>query len=414
VGAAAWADSRYWFHSKHNVGLGAVTALASEIAQVLAAATGMARKVVVLDLDGTIWGGVVGEDGAAGVVIGDGPDGEAFQAFQEYLLQLQRRGMLLVAVSKNNEADARAPFLERPEMRLTLDSFAAFLPSWDEKPDRIARVAEELGLGLDSFVFVDDNPVERESVRRALPDVGIVPLPPEPAGYVAALAAFPGMQVTGVTEEDARRTEQYRSRAAVARMEATAGTREDFLAELEMVLTVEEVGEATIARVTQLIGKTNQFNLTGRRHTAQQVLAMTEQAGSVTLALRLRDRYSDHGLIGVVLALPDGEDLVVDTWLMSCRVLGRDLEPAVMSAVAARAATLGYARVVGHFVPTARNAPARKAYPAAGFRPSPGLRPAEADDGAEAWVLDLREQVPGSPFIRIEPRPLTEHPREST
>jgi len=401
-GLGAWSDDRYYFRSKHAIGLGAVTTVAGEVAQVLSASLGLGRKVVVLDLDGTVWGGVVGEDGAAGVTIGDGPAGEAFQAFQDYLVSLQQRGVLLVAVSKNNPDEARAPFEQRPEMRLSLDHFAAFLASWDPKPDAIRQVAADLGLGLDSFVFVDDNPVEREAVRRALPQVGVVPLPVEPSGYAAALAAYPGMQAGALTAEDARRTEQYRSRAHVARLEATAGTREEFLASLGMVLTVEEVGEPNLKRVVQLIGKTNQFNLTGRRHSAAEVLALAQQPGTAALALRLRDDFDDHGLIGVVLAVPEGDDLLVDTWLMSCRVLGRGLEAATMAVVAERARAGGLRRVVGTWVPTGRNAPARGAYSDAGFT-GDGPVPGDAVPSAgapERWLLDVTSEVPGSPFVR--------------
>ncbi|MGX5655283.1 HAD-IIIC family phosphatase [Geodermatophilus nigrescens] len=401
VGSATWSDRRYWFRSKHAIGLGAVPELAAEVAQVLAGVLGLNRKVVVLDLDGTVWGGVVGEDGPEGITIGDGPAGEAFQAFQEYLVALQQRGMLLVAVSKNNEAEARAPFLERPEMRLRLEHFAAFLPSWDDKPESIRRAAEDLGLGLDSFVFVDDNPVEREAVRRVLPEVGVVPLPVEPADYVTALRSFPGMQAASLTADDARRTQQYRTRAEVARVRATAGSREEFLAGLEMVLTVEDVGPANLPRVVQLIGKTNQFTLTGRRHGAAEVQAMAERPGAVTIALRLRDRFDDHGLIAVVLAVPEGDELVVDTWSMSCRVLGRDVEVATMAAVADRARTSGSTRVRGVFVPTGRNTPARTAYASAGFVRVDGPPGADGPD-SEQWVLDLAATGPRSRTIRIE------------
>jgi FkbH-like protein len=402
AGAAAWSDPRYWFLSKHAIGLGALPSLARETAQVLSASLGLNRRVVVLDLDGTIWGGVVGEDGPHGIDVGDGPVGEAYQAFQEYLLRLRRRGMLLVAVSKNNESDARAPFVERPEMRLSLDDFAAFVPSWNDKPGVIERIAHELGLGLDTFVFVDDNPVEREAVRQALPDVGVVSLPRDPAHYIDALVTFPGMQAGALTAEDGRRTDQYRARLQVARLQESSGSREEFLAGLRMTLTVEPIGAANIKRVSQLSGKTNQFNLTGRRHSAAEALALAEQADVVAIAFRLRDAYDDHGLIGVLLARPDDEDLVVDTWLMSCRVLGRGLEVAVMSAVSGEARRRGHRRVVGEFVPTGRNAPARRAYPDAGFTPLGGQAADPNELGPERWVLDLAEEDPPSPYVTVE------------
>ncbi|NIZ92255.1 HAD-IIIC family phosphatase [Kineococcus rubinsiae] len=396
AGARTYADERYWFLSKHAVGLGALPLLARAVTQVLAAAVGLQRKVVVCDLDGTLWGGVVGEDGVGGVLVGDGPAGEAFQAFQEHLRRLQQRGVLLAVVSKNNDADARAPFEQRPEMRLGLEHFAAFLATWEPKADQIARLAGELGLGLDSFVFVDDNPVEREQVRRALPEVGVVALPADPAGFVRALAEFPGMETASLTEEDARRTSSYRARAEVARARDGAGSREEFLAGLEMVLTVEPVGEDNLRRVVQLIGKTNQFNLTTRRHTEAAVRELAARPGAVAQALRLRDAHADHGLIGVLLAVPEESDLVVDTWLMSCRVLGRGLEGPALAGLLEAARRDGRRRLVGVHVPSGRNEPAARAFADAGFVPDGA---ADAD-GSTRWVHQVSgDPLPGPPVL---------------
>ena len=399
AGALVYGEERYWFLSKHAVGLGALPVLARAVGRVLTAALGLSAKVVVCDLDGTLWGGVVGEDGVEGIAVGDGPVGEAFQAFQEHLLRLQQRGVLLAVVSKNNEAEARAPFEQRPEMRLGLEHFVSFRASWEPKAEQIARLAQELSLGLDSFVFVDDNPVEREAVRRALPEVSVVPLPPEPALYVRALADHPALEAAALTADDARRTAQYRARAAVAHAQAGAGSKEEFLAELGMVLTVEPVDGSNIKRVAQLLGKTNQFNLTTRRHGAGAVLEMAARPGAAAHALRLRDRYDDHGLIGVVIALPEGGDLVVDTWLMSCRVLGRGLEGAALREVARAARAQGAARVVGVHVPSGRNEAAARAYADAGFSRSGEPGP----DGSTTWVLAASTD-PGaaSPHVAVE------------
>lgn len=402
VGSEVWSDLRYWFLSKHVVGIGALPTLAREVAQVLAGAIGLNRKVLVLDLDGTLWGGVVGEDGAAGIEIGDGPAGEAHQSFQEYLVRLRRRGMLLVVVSKNNADEARSPFVERPEMRLTLEDFTAFIPSWDDKSQVIHRVAADLGIGLDAFVFVDDNPIEREMVRRQLPDVGVVPLPSDPAHYIAALAEFPGMQSATLTIEDARRTDQYRARLQVAQLEAGAGSRDEFLASLGMVLTIEPITDANIKRVSQLIGKTNQFNLTGRRHSAARVLSMSQNDDAVAMALRLRDDFDDHGLIGVLLAVTRGEDLIVDTWVISCRVLGRGLEAATLSVLREEAQRMGRSSVVGLYIPTRRNAAAKSTYSDAGFTRLPIDASYESAEGEEWWRLDVTTGLPSNSHVEIQ------------
>jgi HAD superfamily phosphatase (TIGR01681 family) len=303
-------DEGYWFASKHAVGLGALPALARETAGVLAAALGRTRKVLVVDLDKTLWGGVIGEDGLEGIVLGKGPEGEAFQAFQEHLLGLRRRGVLLAVVSKNNDADAPRPFLEHPDMRLRLDDVAVFLAPWEDKSTQIRRLAEQLSLGLDAFVFVfvfvDDNPVERggrppgPARRRGRP-------PAARTGGVRRGAGHPPGAGAGSPDGGGRRADRAVPGAGVgARARERGPSREQFLRGLEMVATFEPVGGANLQRVVQLIGKTNQFNLTGRRHGAPEVTALLDQPGAIGLGLRLRDRFGDRGLVGLVLARPDG------------------------------------------------------------------------------------------------------------
>jgi FkbH-like protein len=272
VGADTWSEPRYWFAAKQAVGPGAVPVLAQRVLDVLVGALGLGRKVLALDLDNTLWGGVVGEDGLGGIVLGNGPAGEAFAAFQAYLVSLRQRGLLLAVCSKNNPADARLPFERHPEMRMHLDDVVAFEASWDTKPEALRRIAKQLDVGLDSLVLVDDNPAEREIVRQLLPQVGVVELPQQPSGYVRAVASFPGLQSAGLTADDARRTEQYHARQQAADLEGRAATREDFLASLDMTARIEPLDEVNLRRVVQLIGKTNQLNLTGRRHGAAEVL----------------------------------------------------------------------------------------------------------------------------------------------
>lgn len=282
-------------------------------------------------------------------------------------------------------------------MRLSLDDFAAFLATWEDKSTQIRRLSEQLSLGLDAFVFVDDNPFEREAVRSALPEVEVVPLPAEPAGYVAALATHPALEPAAFTAEDARRTEQYRALASAAESSTAAPDRESFLRGLEMVAAFEPVGEANLKRVVQLIGKTNQFNLTTRRHGAADVTAMLARPGAVGLALRLRDLFADHGLVGVLLAVPDGNDLRVDAWLMSCRVLGRGAELVTMRVLAEAAAAQGRRWLVGEFVPSERNDPASRAYADCGFRAL------GESGGAATWALDLEaDRVPDPGLIAVQ------------
>jgi len=417
VGARAWHDDRYWHLSKNGVGLGALPHLARRTGAVVAAGLGLTRKCVVVDLDGTLWGGVVGEDGVEGLAIGDGPDGEAHVALQEHLLALRRRGVLLAVVTKNNEADARAPFERHSGMRLRLEHFSAFVASWDDKPGGLRRVAQELSLGTDSLVFVDDNPVEREAVRQALPEVEVVLLPPEASGYAAAVASHPSLEPGAWTAEDAVRADRYAARAAAVEASASAGSREEFLQSLDMEVVAEPVDESNLRRVVQLLGKTNQFNTTTRRHGAAEVDAMLAVPGEVCLALRVSDRFADHGLVAVVLGVPEeepvaagaersdggpGGTLRIDSWLMSCRVLGRGLETAAMRLVADAAVRRGHRRLLGELVPTDRNAPAQDAYAAAGFRRL------ESDEAHQLWELDLTtDDLPSPGPVRLTTRGAT-------
>ncbi|WP_232547558.1 HAD-IIIC family phosphatase [Propioniciclava soli] len=432
AGAGAWFDARYWYLSKNAVGLAAVPLLAEAVADVLGAAVGLARKVIAVDLDNTLWGGVVGEDGVGGLALGDGPAGEAFVDIQRFLRALKDRGLLLAVVSKNNDADARLPFAEHPDMVLTLDDFVAFEATWDDKSAVLRRLADRLGLGLDAFVFVDDNPVERDGVRHQLPQVGVVDLPSEATGYVSALATFPGLATVGLTAEDARRTDQYRSRGRAAELAGAAGSREDFLAQLAMTARVEPLGEANRTRIVQLIGKTNQFNLTGQRPGAAELDAFVAAAGLVW-GLRVADRFDDHGLVGVIVAnpaatavtaggVPGGAregDLVIDTWVMSCRVLQRTAEFALLAELARAARDRGFTRLVGSWVPSGRNVPARHVFAEAGFSPlgdqalprdaaaqSAAAESPAPEEGAAAtttwWALDLASARPVDPgFVSV-------------
>jgi FkbH-like protein len=394
VGANCWADDRFWFLAKQAVGLGAVPALCRQLGRIAAAAIGLSRKIVVVDLDNTLWGGVIGEDGLAGIVIGGCPRGEAHQALQEHLLALRRRGVLLAVVSKNNAAEAREPFLKHPDMRLSLSDFVAFRAGWDDKPAVIRELAEDLRLGLDAFVFVDDNAFEREAVRLVLPEVDVVDLPAEVSGYARTLARHPTLEPGVLTAADGRRTEQYRALGAAANARAAASTPQEFLQSLEMNCAFAPVDAAVLARVVQLIGKTNQFNLTGRRHSEVAVQELIAAPDAVHLSVRMSDRFTDHGLVGVVLCVPQGRDLRVDTWLMSCRVLGRGAEITTMRVLTDLARSRGFRRVIGEFRPSGRNEPARAAYQRSGFTPGPD----------SSWVFDLgTDSVPDPGHISTRP-----------
>jgi FkbH-like protein len=342
--------------------------VARELAHLVVSLRRGPKKVLVLDLDNTLWGGVIGDDGLNGIEIGDtSPRGEAFKAFQHYALSLTERGVLLAACSKNDEGIAREAFEKHPEMVLRSHHFAAFKANWNPKSDNLVAIAEELNLGLDSFVFVDDNPAEIEIVRQFCPQVTTILLGPDPSSYVATLQDARLFEPTQLTKEDALRVEQYRVEADRRALLATSTDMESYLVSLEMVGRVNRLDDADLPRATQLINKSNQFNLTTIRRSEAEVRALAASARHGCFTVRLEDRFGDHGLISVLLTEAKGEDLVVDTWVMSCRVLKRGVEDVVVNEIASIAREKGCRRIVGTYLPTAKNGMVRGLYPQMGF-----------------------------------------------
>jgi FkbH-like protein len=388
IGKRAWFNDKYWHVSKQAVSLEALPALARHTIAVIGAELGLSKKCLVLDLDNTLWGGVIGEDGLGGIKLGQGdPIGEAYLAFQQYIKSLQGKGVILAVCSKNNDADAREPFLRHPEMALKLDDFAMFVANWERKPDNLRTIAQALNIGLDSLVFVDDNPAEREMIRQFVPEVEVITLPRDPTGFVRALSDYLMFETAAFTAEDAAKTEQYRARAQIAELEANAGSIEDFYRSLQMQAVVEPFDDLHLPRIVQLLGKTNQFNLTTKRHGEAQVRAFMNDANCVHWYLKLRDRFADHGLVSMIIARKDGssgEVMDIDTWLMSCRVIGRTVEAELLSHVSEAAMRMGCTSIRGTYIPTAKNDMVKEIFGQFGF-----MKTNTAPDGTTTWEYDL-------------------------
>ena len=314
------------------------------------------RKALALDLDNTLWGGVVGEDGIAGLKLGHDFPGNVHLRIQRELLELRNRGVLLVALSKNNEADVREAFDSLPAMLLKWDDFAVRKIDWDHKHENLREAARELGLGLDSFAFVDDSDYEREQMRQFLPEVLILNKSSDALHTLRSLWETDAFDSFAVTEEDRIRHREYTVREA-RDVKAHQDDLEAFLKSLKMEATMEEIGPSNMERVLTMLGKTNQFNLTTRRHSRAQVEAMLEMPGSLGLALRLRDRFGDQGIVALVLAAPiKGQaTLAVDSFLVSCRALGRGVEDALWAVMVGRACDQKIRKVEAEYLPTAKN-----------------------------------------------------------
>jgi len=391
-----WFDPRYWNLSKQAVSLEAVPLLARHTAAVIGADLGVSRKCLVLDLDNTLWGGVIAEDGLAGIRLGSGVDGEAFVAFQEYILQLKNKGVILTVCSKNNYADAIQPFEKHPEMRLKFRDIALFIANWESKPHNIRRIAQDLNIGLDALVFVDDNPTEREAIRRFVPDVEVLSLPEDPSYFVRALSNCLSFETSAYTPDDAKRGDQYRARAQLRELETSAGSIENFYRSLEMQAVVAPFDSFHLPRIAQLIGKTNQFNLTSRRHGIAQLEQFIKDPQCIHLYLRLRDRFADHGLVAVIIGKRQGAVLDIDTWLMSCRVIGRTVERTLMEQLCRKAIEMGGTTLHGTYVQTEKNVMAKDAYAKVGFN-----LVRETEEGV-TWSYDLSVKGPiVNEFIQV-------------
>jgi len=368
-GIVQWHDPGLWHHAKQEVALPAAPLFGDLVARWAAAIRGRSFKCLVLDLDNTLWGGVIGDDGLEGIVLGQGSaEGEAHAAFQAYARDLGRRGVILAVCSKNDIANAVEPFDRHPEMVLRRDDIACFVANWTDKPANLRAIAETLNIGLDALVFADDNPMERDLVRQALPMVAVPELGDNPARYPAVLAEAGYFDITTVTTEDRERAALYRDNQARDAWKASTTDMEAYLRGLEMRLVWKPFDRIGLTRITQLINKSNQFNLTSRRYTEPDVVAVMEDPTAFGLQLRLLDRFGDNGVIAIIIGrLRDRDTVWIDTWLMSCRVLGRQVEPATLSLIHARAHALGAKNLVGEYIPTRKNGMVGDHYERLGF-----------------------------------------------
>jgi FkbH-like protein len=397
VGKRHWLDPRLWYGTRQPVAHEALPVLARETAAVLAADLGLAARCLVLDLDNTMWGGIVGEDGLDGIVIGEGPDGEAYAAFQEYVSALRSRGVILAIASKNDLEAARRPFADRSEMRLKLDDFSVFVADWRRKPEQITEIADTLGIGLDAIVFADDNPAECAEVAAALPDVWTVCLDVPPSERVRTLAATPRFEISSLSREDEQRQRSYAARANAEELWSSVANLEDFWDSLQMRARVRALDRDSLDRAAQLVQKTNQFNLTLRRHSRPEIEQIAADEVTICRTLELEDRFASHGLIGLAIAFPSEEDdeiALIDTLLLSCRVIGRTAEVHMLAHLSAAALERGFTRMRGIYVPGPRNALVADVYPRLGFV-------ARDDSG---WEYDLAANGPiESNFISDAP-----------
>ena len=403
VGLADWRDPTAWHLAKVPFHSRWLPLWSEHICRVLGAMRGKSRRCLVLDLDNTLWGGTIGDDGLSGITLGAGdPTGEAFIDVQRTVLELRRRGIVLAVSSKNDDAIAREPFRSHPDMLLREEHVAVFQANWDDKPSNIRAIANRLELGLEFVVFMDDNPVERELVRRTLPQVAVPELPDDPALFTTTLLAAGYFEAVAFSAEDAHRADAYRGNAERLALGSKIADVDAYLRSLSMTLRLAPFDPMSRARIAQLVNKSNQFNLTTQRYTEVDIAAMVTDRTIFTMQARLEDRFGDNGMISVVICRRVDDAWHLDTWLMSCRVLGREVERAILDRLLRHARSHAVSRLIGTYVPTARNALVAGHYQRLGFSPA-----GNDADGTTRWTLDVSAyEVPvGAPLpMHIEER----------
>lgn len=381
-GMDAFSDQTAWYAYKYCCSIDCIPYLAQSVANIIKSLFGRNKKALALDLDNTLWGGIIGDDGPEGIVMGnETPAGMAYSEFQQYLKELGQLGILLNVDSKNEMANAEAGFA-RADSVLKKEDFVCFKANWEPKHLNLAAMAKEINILPESFVFVDDNPAEREIIRRELPGVS-VPEMTAPEEYLTTLDRAGYFEVTTLSEDDKKRAGMYKQNAQRAALEQSFGSYEDYLKSLDMVGEFGAFDAPHAERITQLINKTNQFNLTTRRYSAAQVESLLNNPNYITLYGRLIDKFGDNGLVTALIGQVQGDTLDIDLWIMSCRTFKRQLEQAMFDRLVEACAARGIRRIVGHYYPTAKNLLVRDFYATIGFE-----LVSEAEDGSRTFVYE--------------------------
>jgi len=372
------------------VSIDALPYFAQAVVQIISAFQGHFMKCVVLDLDNTVWGGVIGDDGIENIQVGQLGIGKAFTEFQHWIKKLQQRGIIVAVCSKNTESIAKEPFEKHPEMVLKLADIAVFVANWDNKVDNVRKIQRILNIGFDSMVFLDDNPFERNMVRENIPQITVPQLPEDPALYLDYLYGLNLFETVSYSDADSQRTEQYQKEAERVVFQESFANEDNFLKSLNMVSDTKPFDNFIIPRVAQLSQRSNQFNLRTVRYTEDEVLRIAQSDRYITLSFTLEDKFGDNGLIcAIILEKRATQTLFIDTWFMSCRVLKRGVESYVLNAIVDLAKENGYLQILGEYLPTAKNEMVRDHYKALGFVPADGL-----------WELDVNAYEKKENYIK--------------
>jgi FkbH-like protein len=391
IGKSVWLDQSQWNLAKLPFNLDFTPLYADHVVRVLAATQGLSKKCLVLDLDNTLWGGIVGDDGVDNVKIGQGDaQSEAYTQLQKYILGLKNRGIILAVCSKNEEDIAKRPFLEREEMILRLTDIAIFKANWNDKASNIKEISERLNIGIESMVFLDDNPVERDFVRQSLPSITVLEVEADPSNLLKALEHCGCFETISITDEDKSRTELYRANSKRETAKHQSLSTESYLESLDMECKIMHFQPETIKRVTQLINKTNQFNLTTKRYTETQVGEISKDATFKTFQVELNDKFGNNGLVSVLIFRQMGKTWECDTWLTSCRVFGRTLENFILNNIVTLAIKSEIVTISAKYIPTEKNKFVESLLPDMGF---------ELNSRDNIWELSVSNYAEKTSYI---------------
>jgi FkbH-like protein len=398
VGLSGWQDTKMWNMAKFSFSPDLIPLYTDYVTRTIGAIRGKSRKALILDLDNTVWGGIIGDDGLEGIKIAQGDaTGEAHLSVQRLALDLRQRGIVLAVCSKNTDEIARTPFEQHPEMLLKLDHIATFHANWNDKASNIQAIAEELNLGIDAMVFLDDNPAERGLVRKLLPQVAVPELPDDPAYYVRTLMAAGYFETVTFADEDLNRAAYYQDNAKRVSLQKNVAGVDAYLASLDMTITFQPFDAPGRARIVQLINKSNQYNLTTRRYADPQVIEAENDPNTFTLQVRLADIFGDNGMISVIICRTIAPAIWdIDTWLMSCRVLGRRVEHMVLREILEHARVSGVSKLTGTYIPSEKNKLVIDHYSKLGF-----AKVGEESSGITYWELLVEGADPVSSPMKI-------------
>lgn len=394
-GLERWHELRHWHLYKYAMSVSAIPEFAYSLANIVCPVMGRNKKVLALDLDNTLWGGVIGDDGQSGIEIGsETSEGQSFLRLQQYIKALKELGVLLAVCSKNDLENALEG-LNHPDGVLRPEDFACIKANWDEKWRNLEEMARELNLLPESFIFVDDNPAEREIVRTQLPEVTVIDFD-TPEECIRALDKCGFFEVTSLSADDAARSEMYRANAERAAAEKKFESYGDFLQSLEMKAEIRDFDPVHIPRITQLTNKSNQFNLTTRRYTQAEMEAVAADNDHIRLCGRLTDKFGDNGIVSVVIGRKDGTALHIELWLMSCRVLKREMEYAMLDRLVEECQNAGIEKIIGYYYPTKKNGMVAKLYEEFGF-----TQTSSDENGNTVWGLKTANYTPKTTAIKI-------------